>query len=50
MGAAIAVLTALLVVAAFGLYYIGSDTLRGWTSELHLVRVAGGRRQCPRDP
>jgi len=37
MGAAMAALTALLIVSAFGLYYIGSDALRGWTSDLHIV-------------
>ncbi|HKW95934.1 MAG TPA: hypothetical protein VJX92_28860 [Methylomirabilota bacterium] len=28
---------AVLVVTAFGLYYTGSETLRHWTSELHVV-------------
>ena len=37
MGATMAALTALLIVTAYGLYYIGSDTLRGWTSDLHIA-------------
>ena len=60
MGAAMATLTALLIVTAFGLYYIGSDTLRGWTSDLHLAlglafpvlltaHVASGRRYRSRN-
>ena len=28
---------AVLLVTAFGLYYTGSETLRHWTSELHIV-------------
>ena len=29
--------SAVLCVTAFGLYYVGSDTLRRWTSDLHLA-------------
>jgi hypothetical protein len=55
MGATMATLTTLLIVTAYGLYYIGSDTLRGLTSDLHIAcglafpvlliaHVATGRR------
>ena len=37
MGVAVASLTTSLIVTAFGLYYIGSDIFRGWTSDLHIV-------------
>src|SRR5438876_10602340 len=56
-GIAIAAATALLIVTAFGLYYIGSDALRAWTSDIHIVmglvfpalltvHVAVGRHRC----
>jgi len=56
-GVAIATATALLIVTAFGLYYIGSDALRAWTSDIHIimglvfpalltVHVAVGRHRC----
>jgi hypothetical protein len=59
LGAAMAVLTGLLLTTAFGLYYIGSETLRGWTSDLHIAsglafpvlltaHVLIGRRRCSR--
>jgi hypothetical protein len=28
---------AVLVLTAFGLYYAGSDTLRGWISDIHIA-------------
>ena len=37
MGVAAASFTTSLIVTAFGLYYIGSDIFRGWTSDLHIV-------------
>jgi hypothetical protein len=37
MGVAIASLTTSLIVTAFGLYYIGSDIVRGWASDLHII-------------
>ncbi|MGA2128446.1 MAG: hypothetical protein ABSG76_20125 [Xanthobacteraceae bacterium] len=54
-GAAMASLNAALVVTAFGLYYLGSDTTRPWWSGVHigvglalpllvLVHVWNGRR------
>ena len=36
-GTAMATLNAVLIVTAFGLYYLGSDTLRPWTSDVHIV-------------
>jgi cation transport ATPase len=36
-GAVMLVSNAILVVTAFGLYYTGSETLRQWTSDLHLA-------------
>jgi len=36
MGVAMATITVLLIVTAYGLYYIGSDTFRLWTSDLHI--------------
>ena len=36
-GLVMLVANAVLVVTAFGLYYTGSETLRHWTSELHIV-------------
>lgn len=36
-GLVMVVANAVLVVTAFGLYYTGSETLRHWTSELHIV-------------
>jgi hypothetical protein len=61
LGVAMAALTALLIATAYGLYYIGSDTLRAWTSDLHIAlgllfpalltaHVTTGRRRCPRQP
>jgi hypothetical protein len=61
MGVAMATLTALMIATAFGLYYIGSDTLRGWTSDLHIAlglafptllaaHVMTGRRRCSQQP
>jgi len=61
LGAAMATLTALLIASAFGLYYIGSDTLRGWASDLHIAlglafptllaaHVMTGRRRCSQQP
>ena len=35
-GGAMVVLDALLIVTAFGLYYLGSEQLRAWTSDLHI--------------
>jgi hypothetical protein len=54
-GAAMVAFNAVLVVTALGLYYIGSDLLRPWISDLHiaiglglpvlfLVHVVTGRR------
>jgi hypothetical protein len=59
LGVAMATLTALLIATAYGLYYIGSDTLREWTSDLHIAlglgfpalltaHVITGRRHCSR--
>jgi hypothetical protein len=56
LGVAMVAVTTLLIASAFGLYYIGSDTLRGWTSDLHIglglvfpalliVHVATGRHR-----
>src|SRR6266851_5545555 len=61
MGVAMATLTALLIATAFGLYYLGSDTLRGWASDLHIAlglafptllaaHVMTGRRRCSQQP
>jgi hypothetical protein len=61
LGVAMATLTALLIATAFGLYYIGSDTLRGWASDLHTAlglafptllaaHVMTGRRRCSQQP
>ena len=61
LGVAMATLTALLIASAFGLYYIGSDTLRGWASDLHIAlglafpallaaHVMTGRRRCSQQP
>jgi hypothetical protein len=61
MGVAMAMLTVVLIATAFGLYYIGSDTLRGWASDLHIAlglvfpgllvaHVATGRRRCSQPP
>lgn len=36
-GAVMLVCNAILVATAFGLYYAGSDSLRHWTSELHIA-------------
>lgn len=35
-GIAMLTINALFVVTAFGLYYIGSEVLRGWASDLHI--------------
>src|SRR5260370_1691908 len=56
-GIAMATVTTLLIITAFGLYYIGSDTLRAWTSDVHIIlglvfpalltaHVAVGRHRC----
>ncbi len=36
-GTVMCVFNAVLVVTAFGLYYSGGDTLRIWTSDVHIV-------------
>jgi hypothetical protein len=36
-GVTMATINVVLVVTAFGLYYAGSDTLRAWTSDLHIA-------------
>jgi len=36
-GATMVALNVLLVVTAFGLYYAGSDVVRPWISDLHIV-------------
>jgi hypothetical protein len=36
-GIAMATVNTVLVLTAFGLYYAGSDTLRAWTSDLHIA-------------
>ena len=36
-GIVMATLNALLIVTAFGLYYVGSDAVRGWTSDIHIA-------------
>ena len=52
---------AVLIATAYGLYYTGSDALRGWISDLHIVvglalpaglilHVWLGRRSAPPDP
>jgi len=59
LGAAMAMLTLLLIATAFGLYYIGSETARGWASDLHIAlglafpvlltaHAVTGRRRCAR--
>jgi hypothetical protein len=40
-GTVMATLNGALVVTAFGLYYAGSDTLRSWTSDLHIAAGLG---------
>lgn len=37
MGSVMVTLNAILIVTAFGLYYLGSETLRPWTSWVHLA-------------
>jgi hypothetical protein len=37
MGAAMVTFNAVLILTAFGLYYLGSDTLRPWASDLHIA-------------
>ena len=57
-GTAMLIWNALLIFTAFGLYYIASDTVREWTSDLHIalglafpgllfVHVATGRHCRP---
>jgi hypothetical protein len=57
-GTVMATLNVVLIVTAFGLYYLGSDAVRPWTSDVHiafglalpvllLVHVALGRRSRP---
>ncbi len=36
-GSAMATLNAILIVTAFGLYYLGSETLRPWMSWIHIA-------------
>ncbi len=36
-GSTMVTLNAILIVTAFGLYYLGSDMLRPWTSWIHIV-------------
>ena len=36
-GIAMVTVNAVLVLTAFGLYYAGSDTLRGWISDIHIA-------------
>jgi hypothetical protein len=36
-GAVVLILNTLLILTAFGLYYLGSETLRRWTSDMHIV-------------
>ena len=36
-GSAMATFNAVLIVTAFGLYYLGSETLRPWMSWIHIV-------------
>jgi hypothetical protein len=60
-GATMVTLNVLLVVTAFGLYYAGSDTVRPWSSDVHIVigmilpalfiiHVLLGRRSTRRGP
>jgi hypothetical protein len=59
-GAAVLTVAGVLMLTAFGLYYSGSDSMRSWTSALHLsiglalplllaVHVALGRRARKRN-
>ena len=36
-GSLVLTVASLLIVTAFSLYYVGSETLRGWASALHIV-------------
>jgi hypothetical protein len=36
-GTVVATAMAILVITALGLYYLGSDLWRGWTSDVHLL-------------
>jgi hypothetical protein len=36
-GLVMVTVNALLIVTAFGLYYFGSETLRTWTSDIHIA-------------
>ena len=36
-GAIMIIFNVVLIVTAFGLYYLGSETLRPWVSDLHIV-------------
>ena len=36
-GSVVVTLNALLIVTAFGLYYLGSETVRPWTSWIHIA-------------
>jgi len=58
-GMAMVVLDAVLILTAFGLYYLGSERLRAWTSDLHialglalpavlLLHVVLGKREAAR--
>jgi predicted small integral membrane protein len=57
-GSAMATFNAVLIVTAFGLYYLGSETLRPWMSWIHIaagcflalwfpVHIVWGRRKSP---
>jgi hypothetical protein len=35
-GGLMAAFNAMLILTAFGLYYLGSDTIRSWTSDVHI--------------
>jgi hypothetical protein len=35
-GSLMAACNAVLILTAFGLYYFGSDTVRSWTSDIHI--------------
>jgi cytochrome c biogenesis protein CcdA len=36
-GSAMAILNGILIVTAFGLYYVGSEAVRSWMSNIHLI-------------
>ena len=58
-GGVMAVLNAILIVTAFGLYYLGGEEVRPWMSNIHLgagfslplllfIHILRGRRARPR--